>query len=159
MSHGPFFSQSPRPDRSLIADLQRHASPVMPAGTGPFPVAMLVPGCSGFDDARFAERYRVHAKRFLDAGLAIIKVDYLKARNLRDACADRDGGIWEPQIAADIHRLRERLADILRADGSRVAVIGWSMGGGGVLTALSTIPDRFSRAVAPVSNLPCRSRH
>jgi dienelactone hydrolase len=124
---------------NLLPELLRYAAPAAPPGRGPFPVALLVAGCSGFEDSRFAERYRAHSERLLNAGFAVARVDYLKARAVREACADRDAGTWEPQIAADIGQLIQHLPEALRADRSRVFVIGWSMGGGGVLAALSTL--------------------
>jgi dienelactone hydrolase len=108
---------------------------------------MLVPGCSGFDDGRFAEQYGAHSTRLLRAGFAVLRVDYLKARSVREACAARDAGTWEPQIADDIHQLARILPDDLNADQSRLYAIGWSMGGGGVLQALS-LPASLRGAVA-----------
>jgi dienelactone hydrolase len=152
LAHQLGAGQAKQPEPSLLADLQRHASPIAPRGRGPFPVAVLVPGCSGFDETRFAERYRAHTERLLAAGFAVVRVDYLKARSVREACAARDAAIWEPQIAADVGRLVQRLPEALQPDRSRIFVIGWSMGGGGVLTALSTLgqsnPFPFRRAVA-----------
>lgn len=138
--------QGPPPPTST-SELQRHAQPLAPSGRGPFPVAMLVPGCSGFDDARFKEQYDAHATRLLRAGFAVLRVDYLKARSVRDACADRDAGTWEPQIAGDIHLLTRDLPERLDADRGRLFLIGWSMGGGGVLRALPG-PAVFKGAVA-----------
>ncbi len=139
MASGLGASQTAQPEPNLLRELLRHASPAAPPGRGPFPVVVLVPGCSGFDDTRFAERYRSHWERLLAAGFAVVRVDFLKARSVHEACADRDAGTWEPQIAADIGQVIQHLPEALRADRSRIFVIGWSMGGGGVLTALSML--------------------
>lgn len=138
------------PQPTSTNELLRHANPVTPSGRGPFPVVMLVPGCSGFDDVRFVEQYRAHSATLLRAGFAVVRVDYLKARSVREACAARDAGTWEPRIAADIHQLARRLPAALNAAGSRLFLVGWSMGGGGVLAALSvnSSPAPFSGAVA-----------
>ncbi len=152
MASGLGARQTAQPEPNLLPELLRHASPAAPPGRGPFPVVVLVPGCSGFDDTRFAERYRSHSERLLAAGFAVVRADFLKARSVPDACADRAAGTWEPRIAADIGQLIGRLPGTLRADRSRVFVIGWSMGGGGVLVALSTpgqsSPFPFRGAVA-----------
>lgn len=132
-------SQSAQPAPSLLPELLRHAAPSAPLGQGPFPVALLVPGCSGFDDARFAALYRAHFERLVRAGFAVARVDYLKARAVREACADRDAGTWEPQVANDIGQMIQHLPAALRGDRSRIFVIGWSMGGGGVLATLSRL--------------------
>jgi dienelactone hydrolase len=152
LTSGAGGAQSAQPRPSLLPELLRHAAPAAPPGQGPFPVALLVPGCSGFDDTRFAERYRVHFERLLGAGFAVARVDYLKARAVREACADRDAGAWEPQVAADIGQVIQHLPEALRADRSRIFVIGWSMGGGGVLAALTMLRQSnafpFTGAVA-----------
>jgi dienelactone hydrolase len=151
--------QSTQPAPSPVSELLRHAAAVAPSGDGPFPVALLVPGCSGFDDDRFAERYRLHSDRLHAAGFSVARVDYLKARAVREACADRDVGAWEPQIAADIGQVIQHLPNAVHADRSRIFLIGWSMGGGGVLTALSTLRESNSSPVrAAVALYPsCRA--
>ena len=131
--------QATQSEADVLPQLLRHAQPLAPPGSGPFPVVALVPGCSGFEDGRFVEQYRAYSERLVAAGFAVVRVDYLKARSVVEACADRAAGTWEPRIAGDIGQLIERLPDILRADRSRVFVIGWSMGGGGVLTTLSKL--------------------
>lgn len=152
-------TQSTQPAPISWAELMRYVASAAPSGQGPFPLVLFVSGCSGFEDARFADHYRAHSERLLRAGFAVARVDYLKARGVREACADRDAGTWEPRVAADIHEVVQHLPEILRADRARVFVVGWSMGGGAVLAALSTlVPSASSPIAGAVALYPsCRA--
>ncbi len=134
----------------------------VPAGTGRFPVVALVPGCSGFRNDRFRSRFDWYVEKLIERGFATVRIDYLGSRGVREPCADANTGIWEPRISADLEHAAKALATDARLDATRLFVVGWSLGGGGVLAYLSRLPHggaaAFCRAV--VYYPTCRSvRH
>jgi dienelactone hydrolase len=76
------------------------------------------------------------AEDFAARGFVVVFVDYLGARG-REVC----GGMVRPNdIAGDILAAAEyaRARPFIRA--SDISVIGWSMGGGGALAAIASLP-------------------
>ena len=119
-----------------------------PEGAGPFPAIMLVPVCSGMSKKENVSHYHGMAGRLNGMGYLVVHVDYVAARRLTDAC----GSLVPPDdIANDIVAVAKHLRSLPLVNPSRIDVIGESLGGGGVLAALSR-PGRdelppFRRAV------------
>jgi len=130
--------------RRLLEALQMQP----PEGSGPFPVIMLVPGCSGMSKKEYAAHYREVAERLVGMGYLVVHVDYVASRRLNDAC----GSFVSPdEIARDIVTVAAHLRSLPLVKPSRIDVIGESLGGGGVLAALGrpgsgAVPP-FQRAV------------
>lgn len=108
-----------------------------PPGRGPFPTLVLVSGCSGFEHPRAPTHYLRFVERFRSEGWAVIFADYVRARGVREACR----GVMNPQevglyVLAALADVRE----LPFVDPASVNVIGWSLGGGGVLAALEMLP-------------------
>jgi dienelactone hydrolase len=120
---------------------------LVPAGGGPFPAVLFASGCSGFTPAEAPRHYERVAAEFTAEGFVVVLVDYLGARGL-----ERCGGIHPDEIAADILTAVAYAGAHPLVDASRISVIGWSMGGSGVLAAVAALPgDRpppFRAAVA-----------
>jgi dienelactone hydrolase len=114
-----------------------------PEGSGPFPVVILVPGCSGFK----WEVYERAESKLRGMGFVTIRVDYLGARNLRNCW----GRVWMDQIADDIFRVLDHLTGTGFVKASSVNLLGWSYGGGGVLQALSELDQHPNVQVATVA--------
>ena len=121
---------------------------VRPAGNGPHPAILFVSGCSGFTPHEAPGHYTRIAQEFAAEGFVVIFVDYLGARG-RSIC----GGMVRPgDVAGDILAAAAyaRARPFIRA--SEISVIGWSMGGGGVLAAIAALPADapapFQKAVA-----------
>jgi len=106
-----------------------------PQGTTPHPAVLLVPGCSGFTAANGINHYEDRAADLQSAGYVVVFVDYLKKR-MQTNCAH----IFFNEVADDILQAATWARQQSSIDGSRIAVIGWSYGGGGVLAALKTMP-------------------
>jgi dienelactone hydrolase len=123
----------PRPGWSQTASPYRV---VTPPGAGPHPTVLFVSGCSGFAPQEAPRHYSRVAEDFRARGYVVVFVDYLDARG-REACG---GAIRPYEVAGDI------LAAVAYARSSRfvqtseISVIGWSMGGGGVLAAIARLP-------------------
>jgi dienelactone hydrolase len=125
----------PRPSSS-----QQPAEPqyrvVRPEGEGPHPALLFVSGCSGFTPHEAPYRYGLVAEDFASRGFVVVFVDYLGARG-RDVC----GGMVRPNdVVGDILAAAAyaRARPFIRA--SDISVIGWSMGGGGVMAAIAELP-------------------
>ena len=121
---------------------------VLPQGPGPHPALLFVSGCSGFAPDVAPDHYSRVAQEFAGHGFVVVFVDYLGARG-RKVC----GGMISPgDVAKDIltaARYASAQPSVRSAD---ISVIGWSMGGGGVLAAIAAVPAGpaapFRRAVA-----------
>jgi dienelactone hydrolase len=129
--------------------LERHFQARRPEGVGPFPAVMLVPGCNGFLRNEEATHYARMADSLRDKGFVVVYVDYLAARGIRRGCG---GDVGTEDIAEDILAAAARLRMIGYVRASAISAIGESLGGGGVLAALSTLksgaPALFDRAIA-----------
>lgn len=109
---------------------------VRPEGDGPHPALLFVSGCSGFTPHEAPRHYGRMAEEFAARGFVVVFVDYLGARG-REVC----GGTIRPhEVGGDILAAAAyaRSSPFIRA--SDISVIGWSMGGGGVLAAIARLP-------------------
>lgn len=116
-----------------MATLQRrlapHARTQRPEGPGPFAAILLVPGCGGIAPGRIrtAEELRGH-------GYVVTFVDYLSARGLQTACR---GEVSPDDVALDIRAASGHLRSLPYVRPEAIGVVGWSLGGAGVLASLS----------------------
>jgi dienelactone hydrolase len=118
----------------------------VPSGAGPFPTLIAIPGCSGIsaddpafensnpdlqeDDLLFRRHYRTMASKFRDQGFAVYLIDVHKAESVLTACA---GEIQSEKLAEYISAATAWVAEQPRVEESKIHLIGWSMGGRGVL--------------------------
>jgi dienelactone hydrolase len=121
---------------------------VLPPGPGPHPALLFVSGCSGFAPDVAPNHYPREAEAFAAQGFAVVFVDYLGARG-RKTCG---GVIRVRDIASDILTAADYVGSRPFIRSSDISVIGWSMGGGGVLAAIGKLPAGrpapFRRAIA-----------
>jgi len=111
-----------------------------PAGAGPFPAVMLVPGASGFQPARVQALYGPTAEELREAGYVVIFVDYHAAYGLPK-------GPIETRISGDDFRRAilasaAYLKSLPFVKSTEIGVVGWSMGAWGTLATLASIPDK-----------------
>jgi dienelactone hydrolase len=111
-----------------------------PEGDEPRPAVVMLHGCSGLigKNGRFLSIYRAWASEFLKAGYVVLVVDSAKSRGFGETCS---------ASAARTVMWRDRPKDAYAALGwlqaqpyvkpDRIAVVGWSQGGGVVLLTLS----------------------
>jgi dienelactone hydrolase len=115
-----------------LSALSAHFNLQKPEGDGPFPAVMLLPGCSGFKSG--APSYDGAQRRLLEAGFAVLRVDYLSARG-KERC---DGGaVTTRQGAEDVRAVAAYLRSQPFVKRASINVLGWSYGGGVALDALS----------------------
>lgn len=120
-----------------------------PEGEGPFPAVMLVPGCGGLETERVGR-----GKELREQGYVAIFVDYLSARGVNSACK---GAVPRGEIIKDIHSSISYLKAQPFVDPSRISVLGWSLGGGSILSMLAASPEEEPPVRAAVVFYPvCR---
>lgn len=98
-----------------------------PPGAGPFAAVVLLHGCGGFHSTMIS-----WADRLSRFGYAALAVDSFGPRGMDDNC----GGFFFWEQAADGYAALGYLTAKPFIHASRVAVMGFSMGGGSVLAAL-----------------------
>jgi dienelactone hydrolase len=124
-----------------------HALLVRPAGEGPFPTAFLV---HGGPEAADDDGYRARRAAYVDAGYAVVHVNYRGSSGYgsawRDALTGRPGLTELEDVAA--------VQDALVAEGvvdpARCLLSGGSWGGFLTLLGLGTQPDRWAAGIAEV---------
>ena len=104
-----------------------------PDGSGPFPAVVILHGCGGF-----FSNYASVADDLRWEGYVALAVDSLGPRGIPDACAD--GLIAQ---AVDAFAALAYLSKQSFVDPSRIAVLGYSMGGGSALTDVE--PDFIAK--------------
>jgi len=112
-----------------------------PAGAGPFPAVLALPGCTGrFDPA--SERDITH--RYTGRGYIVLWVDSLGARGIRQQC----GFVPHPvDLALDAYGTLDFLAAQPFVDPARVIVLGFAQGGTAALGLAS--PSGYAQGVSP----------
>lgn len=115
-----------------------------PEGIGQHPAVLFVPGCSGFVATNEMNIYQERAAELRAAGYIVVFVDYV-GRRMQSNCAH----ISVAEVSADIVDAASWARQQSGVDAGRIAVIGWSYGAAGVLTALRTMstPPAFTKAV------------
>lgn len=110
-----------------------------PAGAGPFPAVMLVPGASGFQPARIQSLYGPIAEKLRENGYVVVFVDYHAAYGLPKGPIARIG---REDFSRAILASAAYLKSLPFVKSTEIGVIGWSMGAWGILATLASLPDR-----------------
>lgn len=101
-----------------------------PAGDGPFPAVVVLHGCKGINKARDLD----WVQRLVNWGYVTIQVDSLGPRCLTSVCGGSEF-LDKYDRAQDAHDAKAFLAELSFVDQDRIAVLGWSNGGGTILVA------------------------
>lgn len=155
--------------RDLIAE--NHYSYV-PSGQGRFPTLVAIPGCSGIssgnptaeksnpqlseDDLLFRRHYRDVAEKLKAEGFTVLLVNIHAAEGLLTACADP---IDSERIAKYINEAVAWAKELPYVDADKLHVIGWSMGGGGVLKWLDGPRSEAASVRSVIAIYPSCDRH
>jgi dienelactone hydrolase len=132
-----FLSRNPDGFRELLSDRERAAlAPVPLAGflrlpervNGPLPLVITSIGSGGFASGREA----LYADAFAAAGVAMLAVDSFASRGFSETRSDQ-GRISMATSCADAVYALEHMSNDLRIDAGRIALFGYSRGGGAVL--------------------------
>jgi dienelactone hydrolase len=115
-----------------------------PGRSGLHPAVLLVPGCSGFAANNGINTYDARAAELQAAGFFVVYVDYVGKR-MQSNCAH----VGVSEVAGDIVEAAKWTAGHAGVDPSRISVIGWSYGAGGVLAMLraASTDAQLARAV------------
>ncbi len=115
-----------------------------PAGHGPAPAVVLMPGCHGLQ--RFVG-YRRWVDRLVSWGYVVLAVDSLTPRHTTYCFIENK--VDRPTAAGDAYGALRHLAAQPFVQGDRVAAIGYSFGANALLTGLETETDsRAQRLLA-----------
>ncbi len=111
-----------------------------PPGDEPRPAVVVMHGCSGLlaKNGRFFPLYRAWAREFLKQGFVVLVVDSAKSRGFGQTCSASEARkvMWRDRPRDAYAALRWLQAQpFVRAD--RIALAGWSQGGGVVLLTIS----------------------
>ncbi len=111
-----------------------------PSGDGPFPAVVFLHGCGGLfvaSTGAFVSRESDWAQRLAARGIVVLIIDSFTPRGIRNMCAP---GTFTASIYADRAKDAYGALRWLQAQsfvrGDRVGIMGWSQGGG---TLLSTV--------------------
>jgi len=140
--------------QDFMSRIRENHSVYLPEGAGPFPVVIIVPGCSGVslygaqsdtgrpgneDDRLFRRHWPIMAEKLRNAGYLVIIIDYLAAENVINTC----GGEIPHQIVREYITASIAFAKTQeQADPLRINIIGASYGGAGLLTWLVNLTSR-----------------
>ncbi len=113
---------------------------VRPAGEGPFPVVLLLHGCSGplTRSGQIAARERVWMELLAAEGYATFLLDSFNPRGIASICTQGDRPISaEEDRPFDAYAALGWLRNQPFADPNRIAIFGWSHGAMTTLAAIS----------------------
>lgn len=166
----------------VVADVARAASlreriisnhhKFIPPGDGPFPTIVAVPGCSGIalpdpsaekehpelreDDRLFRRHYLQMSQRLRAEGFAVLLIHIHGGEGLLTACR---GEISGERIAEYINESVAWARTLDFVDPGQIYLVGWSMGGGGILAWLHGPQSEVESVRAVVSVYPgCSKR-
>lgn len=112
-----------------------------PEGQGPFPAVVLLHGCAGLNSAHYTM-----AKELVKQGYIALVVDSFSTRGIFDAAVCRDHNKLDMLTRAqDAYGALIYLQGLPYVDTTRIALIGWSHGGGAALNAA----DSYNRFFLP----------
>jgi len=139
--------------RLLQERLRPRLSDNAPSLAGRAPLILFVSGCSGFSPPNYADR----ADKLVRTGYVIVYVDFLRAHGIENACEGSGQSISVQEIAEYVVAAATELRNESYVEQNRVFAVGWSLGGGGVLSALNLIDARSSPLTAVAALYPaCR---
>ena len=155
--------------RDLV--IENHYS-YIPSEQGHFPTLIAIPGCSGISsdnlaveesnpqlregDHLFRRHYRYMAEKLKAEGFVVLLVNIHTAENLLTACA---GEIQSERIAEYINESVAWARGLPFVDSDNMHLIGWSMGGGGVLKWLHGPRSEATSVRSAVAVYPGCSGH
>jgi carboxymethylenebutenolidase len=127
---------------------------VRPAGSGPFPPVVLLPGDYGLD-----ERMRAFARRLAGKGCLVLAVDLFRGEVARDVEEAHILGraLPEDRVAADIRGAVGLLVKHPDVKQGPLAVVGWQLGGGYAIDSAIADP-RITAVVTCYGSLPTEAK-
>ncbi len=126
-----FKGISERPGTELFLDGKVYK----PEGDGPFPAVILLHRCAGIKTYDYS-----WASKIKSWGYVAFIVDSFGPRRISNACGEK-GSIGYKDRAMDAYSAKLYLSSLPFVNSDKIAVIGWSMGGNGVLQAIDPVME------------------
>ncbi len=130
------------------------------------PAVVMVHGCGGAygKDGDLNARHRMWGEYLAAHGYAALMLDSFGARGIDQICTTRhrERSIKEADRVGDAYAAQAYLRSRSDVDPQRIAILGWSHGGGVVLDTISRpvpAPDRFAAAVSFYPGCTARNAH
>ena len=124
------FSLLPQAFGDTLTALKPYLNMSKPKGPGPFPVIMMMSGCSGFGPRHTNSSYNIYQKQLTEMGFLVVRVDSLNARSQRRC---NNGRVTKDDQVADVASLAAYLKGLPMIKPDALNLLGWSWGGGAVL--------------------------
>lgn len=137
--------------KNLQRSLPKHIRLLIPPAENPLPLVVWASGCSGFFHPRAPWHFLERSQHIISAGYAIAFVDYVSAAGLKSACA---GEMSIEQVGKYLVEAIRSLKGHPELDLKRIVLLGGSLGGGGVLSALSVKGIEMQMPIAALSIYP-----
>lgn len=148
---------------SAPADLRAHW--FAPTGTGPHPAVVMVHGCGGayVRNGQLNTRHHMWGELLAAQGYGALMLDSFSARGIRELCTRKhaERPLKESDRVGDAHAALVWLRQQAGVDPDRIALLGWSHGGGVTLDAIRQRPAGLAQGFrAAVSFYPgCTRRN
>lgn len=148
---------------SAPADLRAHW--FAPTGTGPHPAVVMVHGCGGAyaRNGQLNARHRMWSELLAAQGYGALMLDSFSARGIRELCTQKhaERPLKESDRVGDAHAALAWLRQQNSVNPDRIALLGWSHGGGVTLDAIRQRPAGLAQGFrAAVSFYPgCTRRN
>lgn len=112
-----------------------------PAGAGPHPAIVAMHGCGGMGGSgkRINDRHADWAERLSKAGFVVVFPDSFRSRGLGSQCNVRERTFRSKDRAEDAFATLEWLTARPEINARKIGLLGWSNGGGAVLSAARDI--------------------
>lgn len=150
------LSSAPQPLQAMLFRPQQSG--------GKRPAVVMVHGCGGAyaKSGALGARHQAWGELLAEAGFVVLMLDSFTARGMREICTVKFGDrtIKESDRVGDAYAALQYIRQLDAVDPQRVALLGWSHGGGLVLDALSRKPTPEPGYRAAVSFYPgCTARN
>jgi dienelactone hydrolase len=155
----------PATTQEVAERLEGHLIEYVPERQGAFPGIVAIPGCSGISlnspttdrgggsptDPYFRRHYPKMAETLREQGYAVFLLDYQSAEGVVSACL---GEVAPSRIAEYVVASVRRAAADPRVENERLFVIGWSLGGAGLLNAIELLDGEDTPTAAAIAVYP-----
>ena len=159
------FLSLPSIGQDLSGRLEGHLVEYLQSTNGRMPAILAIPGCSGVSlnspstdagggsptDPYFRRHYPKMAMTLRDEGFAVFLLDLHSAEGVVSACL---GEVAPSRIAEYVVTAVRRIAADSRVDRENISIIGWSLGGAGLLRAVELLASERTSISAAVAIYP-----
>ena len=149
-----------------------HAFVFRPDGAGRHPAVVMLHGCGGAygKDGQLNARHAMWGNYLATQGFVALMLDSFSSRGIKEICTTRyrDRTLKEGDRVGDAYAALAYLRQLPGVDANRVALLGWSHGGGVALDAIGiqqratapATPDQvFRAAIAFYPGCTSRNKH